>query len=61
MKIKITIIEIDFPEWPENQEQPAYKPKPPQSFYDLIRREVEQVFEPKLLLEDQSYGPFLAQ
>ena len=61
MKIKITIIEIDFPEWPENQEQPAYKPKPPQSFYDRVRREVEQVFEPTFLLEDQIHGSFIAQ
>ena len=61
MKIKITIIEIDFPEGPENQEQPAYKPKPPNSFYDMVRREVAQVFEPEFLLEDQLHGSFLSQ
>ena len=58
MKIKITIIEIDFP---DKQEQPAYKPEPPKSFFDMLRREVERVIEPGLLTEDKLHGPFLAQ
>jgi hypothetical protein len=58
MKIKITIIEIDFP---DEQEQPAYKPEPPKPFFDMLRREVERVIEPQLLMEDQPYGAFLAQ
>jgi hypothetical protein len=58
MKIKITIIEIDFP---DEQGQPAYKPEPPKSFFDRLYREVEHVIEPQLLMEDQLYGSFLAQ
>ena len=58
MKIKITIIEIDFP---DEQEQPAYKPEPPRSFFDRLCREVERVIQPQPLMEDKLHGSFLAQ
>jgi len=63
MKIKITIIEIDIP---DRSDQPVYHSEPPKSgppkpFFDLIRREIERVIEPELLLENPFHGPFLAQ
>jgi len=58
MKIKITIIEIDIP---DKQEQPAYKPESPKPFFDLLCREIERIFDPKLFTEATPHGPFLAQ
>jgi len=63
MKIKITIIEIDIPGGPEqpSQHSGAPRPGPSKPFFDQIRREIERVIEPELLLEDSFHGSFLAQ
>ena len=59
MKIKITIIEIEFP---GESEEPAYTPEPPKPFSEQLRRVVERIFEPTPLLPEHNiHGPFLTQ
>ena len=62
MKITITIIEIDFP---DKQEQPAYKPENPlKPLRERLRKEAETGRDSTLWqspLEETLYGPILAQ
>ena len=62
MKIKITIIEIEFP---DKQEQPAYKPENPlKPLLERLCKETETGRDSTLWplpLEDTFYGSFLSQ
>ena len=62
MKIKITIIEIDFS---DKQEQPAYKPQNPlKPLLEKLRKEMESGRDSTLWqspLEETLYGPILTQ
>ena len=65
MKIKITIIEIDFPDKSENQEQPVYKPDNPlKTLCEKLRKETETGRDSTLWttpLEATLYGTLLTQ